>query len=123
MSMIKSGSKGENVKELQGKLIRLGFDVQADGTFGPVTEKSVRELQRLFGYDVDGIAGDATEKLIDTQLGYGWNVKARDAEERGLRAQGRTVEADALKAKLGATPAKVPTSADKNTSGKAASAK
>lgn len=104
--LLKNGSKGDAVRALQEKLVKLGFEVEVDGHFGPVTEKNVRELQRLFGYTVDGIVGEGTTKLADAQLGYGFNAKAPDAEERGLRAQGKAAEADALKAKREAAPAK-----------------
>jgi peptidoglycan hydrolase-like protein with peptidoglycan-binding domain len=119
---MKNGTKGDSVKQLQTKLLQLGFDVEADGHFGPITEKNVRELQRVFGYTVDGIVGEGTTKLIDAQIGYGWNATALDAEERGLRAQGKTAEADALKAKLAAAPAKMATPMDKMDKGAAAKA-
>jgi hypothetical protein len=35
----------------------------------------VRSLQTVFGYDVDGVVGPATHKLIEQQLGYGWNLQ------------------------------------------------
>ncbi|MCB9617402.1 MAG: hypothetical protein H6721_14815 [Sandaracinus sp.] len=53
--------------------------------------------QSLFGYTVDGIVGEGTERLIEQQLGYGWNAGAPDAVERALRAQGKHDEADAMK--------------------------
>jgi peptidoglycan hydrolase-like protein with peptidoglycan-binding domain len=97
--LLRNGSKGAEVKALQEKLNQLGFGIEADGIFGSGTEKTVRELQRLFGYTVDGIVGDGTTRLVEAQIGYGWNVTAPDAEERALRAQGKNDEADALKAK------------------------
>lgn len=99
MGVIKNGSRGDSVKELQGKLGQLGFEVQADGIFGKGTEESVRKLQAAFGYDIDGMVGDGTKGLIDAQVGYGWNVSAPDATEKALRAQGKGKEADDLKAK------------------------
>ena len=96
MQLIKNGSRGPEVTELQNKLAQLGFENDADGIFGPQTEKIVRELQSLFGYTVDGIVGAGTMRLIDAQIGYGWNATAEDAEERALRSQGKTDEADAL---------------------------
>lgn len=105
-NLLKNGSKGDAVTGLQTKLVQLGFAVEVDGHFGPVTEKNVRELQRLFGYTIDGIVGEGTTKLIDAQIGYGWNASAPDAEERALRAQGKAAEADALAAKRAAAPAK-----------------
>jgi peptidoglycan hydrolase-like protein with peptidoglycan-binding domain len=105
-NILKNGSKGESVTSLQQKLVKLGFDVDTDGHFGPGTEKVVREVQRVFGYTVDGLVGEGTSKLIDAQVGYGWNAKNPDAEERGLRAQGKTAEADALKASRESSPVK-----------------
>jgi peptidoglycan hydrolase-like protein with peptidoglycan-binding domain len=98
MKLMKNGSRGDEVKALQTKLGKLGYDIAADGIFGDGTEKVVRNLQALFGYTVDGIVGEGTVGLIDAQLGYGWNAGAPDASERALRAQGKNAEADALKA-------------------------
>ena len=97
--MMKNGANGQEVRALQEKLVRLGYDLKPDGQFGNQTEKTVKELQRAFGYNIDGIVGDATTSLIDAQIGYGWSAKLPDAEERALRAQGKNAEADALKAK------------------------
>lgn len=72
--LIKSGSRGEQVKELQQKLAQLGLPVASDGIFGPGTKTAVAELQALFGYDVDGDVGDATHKLIEQQLGAHFTV-------------------------------------------------
>lgn len=77
--MLKQGSKGQEVRTLQNKLIKLGFDVEADGDFGKRTDGAVRKLQALFNYSVDGIVGPGTDKLIEQQIGYGWNVNSPDA--------------------------------------------
>ena len=55
MSILKRGLKGAPVKRLQEK---LGID--ADGDFGPATEKAVRAFQEANGLAVDGIAGPDT---------------------------------------------------------------
>ena len=104
--VIKNGAKGDSVKELQQKLNQLGYTVEADGHFGPLTEKIVKNLQTMFGYTVDGMVGDGTMGLIDAQIGYGWSADAPDAQERALRAQGKGAEADALKAQREAGAAK-----------------
>jgi peptidoglycan hydrolase-like protein with peptidoglycan-binding domain len=85
-ALLKSGSKGEPVKQLQTKLQQLGFDSTPDGAFGPATTAAVEELQTVFGYDVDGIVGDGTLKLIDQQIGLGFNVKQPDALKKALEA-------------------------------------
>jgi putative chitinase len=53
--LLKVGSKGDDVKKLQEKL-GLG----ADGSFGPVTEKAVKEWQTANGLKADGLVGDGT---------------------------------------------------------------
>ena len=53
--LLKIGSKGEDVKKLQAKL-----GTTADGSFGPGTEKLVKEWQTANGLTADGIVGSGT---------------------------------------------------------------
>ena len=53
--LLKQGTRGDTVKALQTKL-----GVNADGQFGPGTEKAVREYQKKNGLVADGLAGPAT---------------------------------------------------------------
>lgn len=53
--MLKIGSKGNLVKQLQEKL-----GITADGNFGPMTEKSLKSWQTKNGLVADGIAGPTT---------------------------------------------------------------
>jgi hypothetical protein len=46
-------------------------------------------VQSLFGYTVDGIVGEGTEKLIAAQIGFGFNSSQPDAVKRGLEAQNK----------------------------------
>ena len=55
MTILKTGSRGNDVKSLQQKLNLL-----ADGIFGPITDEAVREFQRSNGLAVDGIVGPKT---------------------------------------------------------------
>ncbi len=57
--MLRRGSKGEEVKELQKFL-----GIPADGIFGPRTEKSVKEWQSKNGLVVDGIVGPSTRNRM-----------------------------------------------------------
>jgi peptidoglycan hydrolase-like protein with peptidoglycan-binding domain len=59
MSILKKGMQGAPVKRLQTKL-----SVEADGVFGPATEKSLRDFQKSAGLAVDGIAGPDTFTAI-----------------------------------------------------------
>lgn len=94
--ILKSGSAGDAVAALQGKLGSLGFGIEADGKFGPKTKGAVEELQHAFGYDVDGKVGPATQGLIDAQVGHGWNVTAEGAIKRALEAQGKQTDKGSL---------------------------
>lgn len=87
--IMRRGSRGADVRELQEKLCLLGFEVRTDGVFGDATERSVLALQRLFGVESDGLVGQETKHLIDEQIASGWNVTLPDAQELALRAQGR----------------------------------
>ena len=60
--LIKLGSKGNDVKLLQEKL-----GITSDGSFGPGTEKSVKEWQVKNGLTADGIitsANTSWEKMF-----------------------------------------------------------
>ena len=65
---LRKGSEGVNVRELQERLIALGYDCGtkgADGKFGAKTEEAVKEFQRKHGLKVDGIAGENTWAELD----------------------------------------------------------
>lgn len=53
--LLKVGSKGNEVKQLQEKL-----GLTADGSFGPGTEKAVKAWQSANGLTADGLVGDGT---------------------------------------------------------------
>ena len=60
-TLLRSGSRGSAVKQLQEQLILLGYlDDRADGIFGRLTDAAVRQYQRRNGLTVDGIAGKIT---------------------------------------------------------------
>lgn len=55
MAILKKGLSGEPVRRLQAKL-----GVEADGQFGPNTEKALKDWQTKNGLAADGIAGPDT---------------------------------------------------------------
>lgn len=64
---IRRGSTGQNVQDLQARLISLGYDLGkagADGDFGPATRRAVKQFQKDYGLSVDGIAGDQTVSAL-----------------------------------------------------------
>lgn len=69
---LRRGSKGAEVKDLQGALNLLGYKdangvrLAEDGSYGPKTEQAVKELQRDQGLKADGISGTITlQRVID----------------------------------------------------------
>ena len=65
--LLKKGSSGEDVKQLQKILISLGYDMSgygADGQFGSATEKALRKLQAALGVSVDGMYGEKTHAAL-----------------------------------------------------------
>lgn len=70
--ILRNGSEGEDVKELQKYLIQLGYSCGsygADGDFGDATELAVEKFQKDHGLEVDGEYGPkshaAMEKALD----------------------------------------------------------
>jgi len=86
--MLIQGARGKEVQDLQKKLHQLGYEVKVDGIFGPITRWAVLNVQAMFGYNIDGVVGEGTQKLLDTQVRFGWNFRAGDAQDRALKAQG-----------------------------------
>ena len=68
-SVLRRGSKGEAVGELQRLLQKLGFMVAVDDDFGAGTEVAVAAFQRQAKLDpVDGIVGNTTWTALDKSL-------------------------------------------------------
>ncbi len=70
------GSKGEDVKEFQDALKKLGY-LNIDTTttyFGTITETALIEFQQSLNITADGIAGPATYKSINNALNKNPNI-------------------------------------------------
>ncbi len=69
-SILKKGMTGEDVRELQQKLVKLGYDTGGtDGQYGTKTFVAVAKLQEANKITpVDGEAGPVTMALIDSLL-------------------------------------------------------
>ncbi|MDQ1479991.1 MAG: N-acetylmuramoyl-L-alanine amidase, partial [Actinomycetota bacterium] len=53
--------RGDDVIDLQGRLNALGFDAgREDGILGPETETALRQFQREYGLEPDGVCGPAS---------------------------------------------------------------
>lgn len=67
--VLKKGSKGTDVKELQNALKELGYNVgTVDGDFGPATSRQVELFQEANELYQDGIVGKGTLTIMNEQL-------------------------------------------------------
>lgn len=69
--ILKNGSEGDDVKELQEALIHLGYSCGswgADGEFGDATELAVKAFQKEHNCEVDGEVGKETLSAMEALL-------------------------------------------------------
>lgn len=97
--------RGDDVRELQRALSRLGFDTGAtDGIHGPDTDGALREFQHNAGLQVDGIAGAETLRMLSSlrrrhQHATAFEVlSGRDARRGPGALTGRRIAVDAAAA-------------------------
>lgn len=57
---VKRGSRGNDVKTVQELLNKHGYGLVADGVFGGMTDRAVRDFQAKRKVTVDGIVGNTT---------------------------------------------------------------
>ena len=88
-SAFRVGDQGSDVAEIQGQLASLGYDVAADGDFGPATAEAVRAFQAAQGLDADGLVGPSTYTAL---LG-----KEMPEVSRGSNYISRRVVADSMR--------------------------
>jgi peptidoglycan hydrolase-like protein with peptidoglycan-binding domain len=68
--VLKNGSEGSEVTALQKDLVKLGYlSVDPTGYYGDLTEAAIKKVQKEYGYEADGIAGEVTLSLIDRLRG------------------------------------------------------
>ena len=63
-SAFRVGDQGNDVAEIQGQLASLGYDVTADGDFGPATTEAVKAFQVSKGLSADGLVGPTTYSAL-----------------------------------------------------------
>jgi peptidoglycan hydrolase-like protein with peptidoglycan-binding domain len=64
--MLRMGSKGRRVRELQALLLRAGYAIKQDGDFGTTTKDALVAFQKKSGIKADGIYGPETESALAT---------------------------------------------------------
>ena len=63
--VLRTGSRGEEVKTLQSRLMTLGYySDEIDGQFGGATKAAVMEFQLANGLEVDGLVGSETAAVL-----------------------------------------------------------
>ncbi|GAB3716011.1 peptidoglycan-binding protein [Mariniluteicoccus flavus] len=92
--VLKQGTRSQHVTSLQLLLRAHGANIAVDGSFGPATEKAVKDFQRSKGLQVDGVAGPATLEKLAITLKYGDQGNAVKALQQILRNSGATVAVD-----------------------------
>jgi hypothetical protein len=109
---LRRGDKGEDVKELQNDLMKLGYSLPkygADGDFGGETEKAVRTFQLDHGLLADGVMqkddfdalfkaldGDAPAHVVQNVEITGDSVNVRSAPGTSSRVLGVVHKGDIL---------------------------
>ena len=90
-TLSKYGSRGDEVREIQSRLQKWGYDIKkVDGIFGSNTKKAVIKFQGNNGLKQDGIAG---EKTLE-KMGISSN-SASGSAETNARLLARIINAEA----------------------------
>ncbi|HSN58855.1 MAG TPA: polysaccharide deacetylase family protein, partial [Clostridiaceae bacterium] len=67
--VLRVGSTGSAVSQLQQALVNKGYSLSVDGAFGPMTKNAVVSFQRNVGITADGIVGPVTWSKLGTSSG------------------------------------------------------
>ncbi len=83
-AVLRQGSKGDEVKEVQRRLKLWGYyDGGVDGVFGKATRSAVIYFQKKNGLTADGVVGKATYKALGMTKAYEALVSGATAESTG----------------------------------------
>lgn len=65
--LLKYGSRGDAVRNIQSSLNAIGYNAgSTDGIFGRNTESAVKNFQKTYGLEVDGIVGKETLAKLES---------------------------------------------------------
>ena len=88
--LVKEGSHGEAVRQVQALLIEQGFlEGEADGDCGPLTVAAIKTFQESRGLTVDGVCGDGTYYYLSGGQTY-------EAEEEAVEEEAAEPEEQAV---------------------------
>ena len=66
--LLREGSKGVRVRDLQKALNKIGNKLVIDGVYGSKTKEAVKKLQKQANISIDGIYGNNTAKELQKRL-------------------------------------------------------
>jgi polysaccharide deacetylase family sporulation protein PdaB len=75
-SILRQGSTGNAVKQLQQALVNKGYSLSVDGVFGTMTQNALISFQRSVGITADGIVGPVTWSKLGTSSGSSSSVNS-----------------------------------------------
>ena len=89
--ILRSGSKGPQVTNLQSRLQTLGYyPGEIDGEFGAMTRDAVMAFQRQNGLEADGLVGSETKDLLFSANAKPYSAPAGEEQEAGGPDSGGT---------------------------------
>lgn len=95
-AVLKQGSKGDLVKEVQTKLIKWGYLTgRADGIFGAKTKTAVIKFQRKNGLTADGVIGTRTAQALGISLSSNTSSSSQTTSSTNLNLLARVVYGEA----------------------------
>ncbi|MBW4693773.1 MAG: peptidoglycan-binding protein [Lyngbya sp. HA4199-MV5] len=80
--LLRLGSRGSDVQDLQQQLNVNGYSVQVDGIFGNETDNAVRRFQRQKGLYPDGVVGSDTRYALGLSPDPGGNGSSASIRKR-----------------------------------------
>jgi hypothetical protein len=66
--VLRRGSRGAEVRQVQEALVALGYSTAIDGRFGPATARAVKSFQTSSGLTDDGVVGPATLSALSAAV-------------------------------------------------------
>ena len=76
---LRIGDKGQDVLTMQTALVRLGYQIEADGAYGKNTRAAVVAFQKDHNLKADGLAGNQTLSLLYSLTGISGTTTATSA--------------------------------------------
>lgn len=105
MRLYRLEDAGEAVRDIQGRLLALGYAVAISGEFGPQTESAVRSFQTDRGLTADGVVGPETWRVL-YEAGYRLGDRLLFLRRPALRGED-IAELQSRLSQLGFDPGKV----------------